>query len=708
MMAVGCLWIISSCNQEMIQDNSHGYLGLCLESELPENLPTKSDEERIFSIEVLNSTGQLVTSVDNHLTITEDNPIVLRIGSYKLAAKSGLNLNAAFENPYYEGYTKENFRISPNKTTTVNLSCTLANTIVSVEFPSDFTDFTEYEVAVTNGVGDKLVFSNNPKFDNKLEAGFDSKAYFAVTGTLTWELYLKNTDGGEYRATETLTNVKAREHYKLKFSMGEDMTSDGGFSIKLNIINTWAESDHKLLLDFSQKSIPVIMNDFAAASGELVQSIIESTESKVLTFTASDGIRSISAKHSNNTLAEQGLSKEFEFVGASSLPTGIKTSGANEGSTKATVDITNFVAALPIGNYNIEFTVLDTKGKYNVFVLNLEVIAAVDAEATLAKTGWAAFAQLQGRLYETSKKDVVSFQYKKSSASDWTQIPFTEIEHNSSNSTFSAIIYGLEPSTSYDFRAVSDTDIETKVITFTTDSAPALYNFGFDSWSDNDKFPNESGVAIWDSANSSGATTTTSPVTDAISGKAARLESVTTFGMLAAGNIFTGDFIGLAGLGAELDWGTPFSSRPIAIRGYFKYAPKTIDYAKNPYTSMKGKTDQCQILCFLTDWDQPFTVNTNDKKFVDLDNDSGIIALGIFNTSETVSSYTQITIPLVYRSSSRMPTYLIFAGASSRYGDYFTGGKGSVLHLDEFELIYDPAELTDDEFKSVFSRVNPF
>ena len=93
---------------------------------------------------------------------------------------------------------------------------------------------------------------------------------------------------------------------------------------------------------------------------------------------------------------------------------------------------------------------------------------------------------------------------------------------------------------------------------------------------------------------------------------------------------------------------------------------------------------------------------------MDLDNDSGIIALGQLNSSNTDSGYVKFTLPLVYRDATRIPKYIVIAGASSRYGDYFTGGVGSVLHLDEFELVYDPAELTEEEFSQVFSKVSPF
>ena len=93
---------------------------------------------------------------------------------------------------------------------------------------------------------------------------------------------------------------------------------------------------------------------------------------------------------------------------------------------------------------------------------------------------------------------------------------------------------------------------------------------------------------------------------------------------------------------------------------------------------------------------------------MDLENDPGIIALGQQNTSETDSGYVKFTLPLVYRDATRIPRYIVIAAASSRYGDYFTGGVGSVLCIDEFELVYDPAELTEEEFNTVFSKVNPF
>jgi hypothetical protein len=324
---------------------------------------------------------------------------------------------------------------------------------------------------------------------------------------------------------------------------------------------------------------------------------------------------------------------------------------------------------------------------------------AVEVAMTTAN-GWTFSAGFTGAV---NGKGVPVFEYRRADAQDWIQYDDVLIK----GSSVSAEVRGLQPDTDYVVRLSNGTDIS-KEMAFRTGKDAQLGNLSFDGWSKSDKYPNPEGMDIWDSANSSGAAVTTSPSTDAVKSYAARLESVNAFGMLAAGNIFTGKFVGLAGLGAKLDWGVPFDSRPLALRGHYKYAPVAIDKAKDPYTSMLGKPDQCQILIFLTDWDGPFRVNTNEKKFVDLDNDPGIIALGQLNSSEASSKYIDFTLPIVYRDGSRIPKYIVIAAASSRYGDYFTGGRGSVLHIDEFEFVYDPDELTDEEYEAVFHNVRPY
>lgn len=713
-----------SCNREVIMPASYGFLSLDAESDLTTDVIVKSAaEEMIYAVDINNGAGQTVAHSDDHRTISADNPVKLQVGTYEVLAYNGEKVNAAFDSPYYEGKAK--VKIMPDKTQNVNLVCSLANSSFSVEFPESFAnDFSEYKVSVTNGVGDKLVLSNNPDTSNPLEAGFTSKAYFAVTGILSWELYLKNTDGGIYTSSASYDNVAAKSHYHLRFKLGEEEASDGALFVKVIVDSNMEEVDHEVILDFDNSALPSISGttSFSPVSGESISVPLGNTTEKVFNISSPEGIRNFRLSHCNENLSEMGLPQTVEFIGASQeteellTSLGIKASqivqtrSVAECSVGIRLDLTNFIGSLPVGLYNIKFIAVDMLGHFDDFELVCEIISDVDAEAVSANVGWAAFAQLNGRFFKAPAPAGLGFQYKAKDAAEWTDVDANSLSVNTESLTFSAIVKGLAPATTYVFRAVSAEDKETKEIEFTTSAAETLHNLSFDDWSKKDKMPNAEGYAIWDSANSTNLTVTTTPSTDAVKGKAARLESIAAMGnvILAAGNIFTGKFIKVDGLGAQLDWGVPFTSRPVALRGYYKYSPKAIDKAKAPYTDKEGQMDESQILIFLTDWTGPFRVNTNNKEFVDYDNDPGIIALGQLNSSNTDKEYVQFTLPLVYRDSNRIPTHVVIAAASSRYGDYFTGGVGSVLLIDEFELVYDPAELTESEFNTVFSKVSPF
>ena len=255
-----------------------------------------------------------------------------------------------------------------------------------------------------------------------------------------------------------------------------------------------------------------------------------------------------------------------------------------------------------------------------------------------------------------------------------------------------------------------------------------MYNLGFDDWVKVGKAwyatSNSADVSnglVWDSANEGTAdilgqslVPTTPEETIKISGKAVRMESGELLGNFAAGNIYTGDFgsATISPVGAKLKWGTPFSSRPLALRGWYRYEPVAINKTSASYSHLKGQQDFCQIQIFLTDWTEQFEISTGDNRFVDTSADNpSILAFGAIvdqdNTTDNPGNqngYIPFLIPLEYRSLAQ-PTYIVISGAASRYGDYFTGGLGSTLYLDELELIYDPEELTDEEFELVMKNI---
>ena len=102
---------------------------------------------------------------------------------------------------------------------------------------------------------------------------------------------------------------------------------------------------------------------------------------------------------------------------------------------------------------------------------------------------------------------------------------------------------------------------------------------------------------------------------------------------------------------------------------------------------LKGRPDSCQVYIALSD--KPYELKTKPKERKLFDpNDEGVIAYGQFTSGQSTTSYQQLTIPLEYRAVDRAPKYIIVVASASKYGDYFIGGVGSTLWLDEMELIY--------------------
>ena len=301
-------------------------------------------------------------------------------------------------------------------------------------------------------------------------------------------------------------------------------------------------------------------------------------------------------------------------------------------------------------------------------------------------------------VYGGGEASVPVFEYKKADSEEWVLIPEENVTIDGIN--ISAMITGLQPETEYCVRLTVDDEVLPEVA-FRTCRPYQLYNIGFDEWYQEGKiwYPYAKGTTpnVWDSANPGAATyigSSTQPSDDvAVSGDgkmAAQMESKNAVIAFAAGNLYIGKFGRINGIGAILDWGVEFSDKPMGLKGYYKYSPMTISHAKAPYLDLIGTAlDKCQIQIFLTDWDQPFTVNTLAGQFVDLQNDPNIIAYGKLESDETVAEYREFYIPLEYRDKTRTPKYIVISCCASYLGDYFTGGEGSKLLVDEFELVYD-------------------
>ena len=139
--------------------------------------------------------------------------------------------------------------------------------------------------------------------------------------------------------------------------------------------------------------------------------------------------------------------------------------------------------------------------------------------------------------------------------------------------------------------------------------------------------------------------------------------------------------------GADLDFGIPFSGRPRSLSGYVHYIPKPVNYAKEPYLHMKGKTDYGRVEVLLMDMDKPYHIVTNKEEFFDTATDPRVIGRAVMELTKDTGGYIHFDIPFKYRSA-KTPKYAIIVVTPSWYGSWFTGGSGSTVYVDEFKFNY--------------------
>lgn len=126
---------------------------------------------------------------------------------------------------------------------------------------------------------------------------------------------------------------------------------------------------------------------------------------------------------------------------------------------------------------------------------------------------------------------------------------------------------------------------------FTTAAEIALYNGGFEIWNQSGStwYPETAANAgnttsFWNTSNPGtsqgigaigGAVNPTVGVTSPVHGGtyAAQLKSTEKLSVFAAASLYTGSFLGLDGMSANMEFGKSFTARPIALHGYYKYTP---------------------------------------------------------------------------------------------------------------------------------------
>ena len=382
---------------------------------------------------------------------------------------------------------------------------------------------------------------------------------------------------------------------------------------------------------------------------------------------------SAAGKMSSNELPISEVSAKDHYI------LNFKNQAAGTGNVTVTVDPT-------MNQYTYDFTI-DPNAK---------------SGATLSANPWSQLAYLTATDITLDSGDLSSlkFQYRPKNTDTWMDVATTV---NTAASSATATLTGLTSATAYEYQ-LTDGEISIAKVEFTTETEIALQNGNLDAWTGNPDSetvsPNSpSDSKFWDTSNTGANTITkknptrgvTSPV-HTEGGMAAQLESKKVISFFAAASLYTGSFGKGSIPNAIVNFGQPFTSRPVALKGFYQYKPVVIDIVGGnaPEGVKAGDMDQCAIYIALAK--KAYTINNGDlSSFINFKDDPNIIAYGELPSGAATEGdgYVEFNIPLKYKNLTDQPTHIIVVCSSSKYGDYMTGGVGSTLYVDDLSLIYD-------------------
>lgn len=644
---------------------------------------------------------------------------------YRVRVVAGDSVSASLDKKYYEGV--ETFSVVDGQTTSVEVNCNIANTLVKVNFSE------ELKTYLASGAVTVSVDAGNGALDyNWSEEGTESPVgyYMLPSGKeyLTCVFNATTKNGKKITQTNKIEPAKASTLYTLTYTLSteepEHPTDEGGAFFSLKVDETPLYTQKEEIGIYRRPVIRVMSGEEEISTDSPWFLSLNSSVSPQIIMSGSSALTTASVE---GTLLEKlGLSGIIDLLSEESVGVlqqkGISLTIPAEAQGKQIVmDWGNSWNELlkEEATYSLRYVLADEQGKqreldWQVVVSDMNVQAV---EIPRFET-WADRTVFYGEVIEghtPGAETVYSFQYRKKGEEVWSQnIPAVL----SGQTIKSDVLKGLTPGTTYEYRILEDTKISNMICEVTTEEASVLPNSGFENWSgDVPKLIYGSGETMfWDSGNHGSQkvdmnVTTPDSAVKHSGNYSAKLSSIYAnmlgIGQFAAGNIFIGQYLktqmsGLTGHGV-LGLGRPFASRPLALRGYIRYISGNVDKGGDKIAN--GTQDKGIIYIALTDGEGEefegtrwsFVIKTKESKFFDK-NGANVVAYGdkIWEASTEGEGMHEFVIPFEYRSMERIPNRIMLVAAASEFGDYFQGSTGSVMWIDDLELIYEESKLPEN------------
>lgn len=645
--------------------------------------------------------------------------IPLMSGTYSVRVTAGDSVAASFDQRFFEG--NEEFTITKGQQSPVEVKCGIANTVLAFTWDESLKEAFEGDCQVTvTSVTGELVYSSDDA---------DAKGYFSLPADnrkLTCKFTATKLTGGTYEQTTELTDAQPATLYNItcKYTAtGQETT--GGAWLTLSVDET-PLSEETTTIGIKQRPV-IVCKDADNIEYDLEQPMYLATNTKgtyYLIVSTSSPLKG--ALLQNDRFTEFGVpANSMDLMNLGGKDASVEASGISLHAPNAIMETggtwkiqfsEELIAKMTAqeGQVTTTLTATDKNGKQRMVTWNIVV-----SNATVATTEaipyeiWTSKATLHGKVTGTLAS-TPKFQYRvKGSGSSWTTV-----DADLTESTFSKEITGLTPGTTYEYQAMDGTQASTVTCEFTTETTFQPENASFEAVSDSSSIILIHGTGQstwWDTGNHGSSTMNKNVTTPDTSVKhsgnqslllSSQFVGIGMIGKFAAGNLFAGKYLDTEGTDGILGWGRPCTSRPKALKVYVRYEPATVDNGGDYIAN--GATDQGIIYVAIGDWagqeanggTWPFVVRT--KKASSLFSTEkgtysgdGIIAYGEKTFEEAYNdggNMKELTINLDYDNfggNQRKPTSIIIVASASKYGDYFQGGDGSKMWLDDMELIYE-------------------
>lgn len=357
--------LLASCGNEenfRVGDDSSGAISLTLAADGGVYRSTRADDTKAtivpdvsdFRISLARTDGSFSQKWSGVEAFNKET--LFPIGEYRLDAEYGDADAEGFTAPYY--HASEIVAVTAGDNKNVNLTATLANSMVSIRYTDDFkNNFTAYSAAVRSAGHDYVVFAQNE----------DRPAYMAPS-QLELSLTLTNSSGKQVTIQPAGFTAAPRRHYIV--TIGVNGTSSAG-NLSLSVEfeeNVVHETVEVPLGDELFEAPAPVVNARDFTDGETLSAFESFTPSGNPRFEvyAFGGLKEVTLSLNQSSSYTPPFGKEIQLVGASELEqanagaAGLTVTGLFRNPDKmGIVGIKGLLEKLPVGSHTVTLVATD-------------------------------------------------------------------------------------------------------------------------------------------------------------------------------------------------------------------------------------------------------------------------------------------------------------------------------------------------------------